>query len=93
MNAFALTDLQRAIATQIAERLGQPVHVGAYTDICDSFHLYGSYFVEFEPELQKMRAAPDHTQRAWPSDHPAVDMMFEEVRAKLKEDPDFMKSK
>jgi len=93
MNAFALTDLQRRIAGEITERLGQPVGVGSYTDISDSFHLYGSYFADFEPELEKMRRDPDYTKRAWPSDHPAVAMMFEETRAKLKADPDFMKSK
>jgi thymidylate synthase len=93
MNAFALTDLQRRIAGQIAERLAQPVHVGSYIDISDSFHLYGSYLADFEPELVKMRADPDYTKRAWPSDHPAVAMMFEETRERLKADPDFMRSK
>ncbi len=93
MNAFALTDLQRVVAGRIAERLGKPVHVGSYIDISDSFHLYGSYFAEFEPELKKMRDDPDTTQRAWPSDHPAVAMMFEEARQKLAQDPDFMRSK
>ena len=93
MNAFALTDLQRVIAEQLAERLGSPVRVGTYTDISDSFHLYGSYFTDFEPEFEKMRSDPDYTQRAWPSDHPAVEMMFEETRARLSADPDFMRSR
>ncbi len=93
MNAFALTDLQRLIAARIAERLGKPVGVGSYVDISDSFHLYGSYFADFAPELDKMRRDSDYTKRAWPSDHPAVAMMFEETRAKLKADPDFMRSK
>jgi thymidylate synthase len=93
MNAFALTDLQRGIAEQIAERMGRPVHVGSYTDISDSFHLYGSYFAEFEPELKKMRDDPDYTKRAWRSDHPAALMMFEETREKLRKDPDFMRSR
>jgi thymidylate synthase len=92
MNAFALTDLQRLMAERIAERLGRPVHVGSYIDISDSFHLYGSYLAEFEPELEKMRSQPDTAERAWPSDHPAVAMMFEETRQKLAEDPDFMRS-
>ena len=93
MNAFALTDLQRTLAGQLAERLGSPVRVGTYTDISDSFHLYGSYFTDFEPEFEKMRRDPDYTQRAWPSDHPAIEMMFEETRARLSADPDFMRSR
>jgi len=93
MNVFALTDLQRAVAARMAEALGTPVRVGSYIDISDSFHLYGSYFAEFGPELEKMRSDPDYTKRAWPSDHPAVVMMFEETRARLKEDPDFMRSR
>ena len=93
MNAFALTDLQRVLAGQLAERMGRPVAVGSYTDVSDSFHLYGSYFADFEPELEKMRDDPDYTRRAWPSDHPAVQMMFEETRKRLRDDPDFMLSK
>jgi len=93
MNAFALTDLQRSVAERIAVQMGKAVRVGSYVDISDSFHLYGSYFAEFEPELTKMQGEPDYTKRAWPSDHPAVVMMFEETRQKLKQDPDFMKSR
>jgi len=93
MNAFALTDLQRAVARAISERLGEEVRVGRYVDISDSFHIYGSYFNEFRPEFEKMKADPDHTKRAWPSDHPAVEMMFEEARRKLAENPDYMRSR
>jgi thymidylate synthase len=48
MNAFALTDLQRVIASRIAARIGRPVRVGRYADLVDSFHIYGSYFGEFQ---------------------------------------------
>lgn len=93
MNAFALTDLQCVVAEGISEELGREVGVGRYVDISDSFHIYGSYFKDFEPEFQKMKADSDYTHRAWPSDHPAVQMMFEEARRKLAEDPDYMRSK
>jgi thymidylate synthase len=92
MNVFALTDLQRRIAGEISAKMNRPVVVGRYVDIVDSFHIYGSYFREFEPELKKMKADPDYTKRAWPSDHPAVEMMFEETRRKLAENPDYMHS-
>ncbi len=89
MNAFALTDLQRDVAGRLSERLGEPVRVGGYTDISDSFHIYGSYFREFAPELKKMREGPDYTKRAWNSDDETIQTMFQETRRKLIEDPDF----
>jgi len=91
MNAFALTDLMRRVAAAVGEARGEPVAVGRYVDISDSFHIYGSYFGEIEPELAKMKADPDYRTRAWDSDHPAVTMMFEETRRKLAENPDFMR--
>jgi thymidylate synthase len=91
MNAFALTDLQRVVAGRIGEQLGRPVRVGRYVDISDSFHIYGSYFTEFEPEFAKMKAESDYTARAWPSDHPAVQMMSDEARRKLAENVDYMR--
>jgi len=87
MNAYALTDLQRRIARRIAERLDAPVRVGRYVDITDSLHLYGAYFNEIAPEIEKMQASP-WTQRAWPSNHPAFAMMTDEARRKLARDPD-----
>jgi len=87
MNAYALTDLQQRIAERIAERLEAPVHVGRYVDITDSLHLYGAYFGEIAPEVEKMRTTP-WTQRAWTSDHPAFAMMTAEAREKLARNPD-----
>ena len=92
MNVYALTDLQRKLAGEIAVRAGRPVRVGRYVDLSDSFHVYGSYFAEFGPELEKMQTDPDYRKRAWPSDHPAVVMMIEETRRKLEENPDYMRS-
>ena len=92
MNAFALTDLQRKVAGEIGAKIGEQVKVGRYVDISDSFHLYGSYFDAFAPELKKMTEDPDYRKRAWPSDHPAVEMMFEEARRKLADNPDYMRT-
>lgn len=88
MNAYALTDLQRMVAGRIAARIGAEVVVGRYVDIVDSLHIYGSYFTEAGPELEKM-ADGNWAERAWPSDHPAFEMMVEEARKKLAEDPDW----
>jgi thymidylate synthase len=88
MNVYALTDLQRIIAEQIAERRGEPVRVGRYVDISDSLHIYGSYFREAAVEIEKMRRTP-FTDRAWESTHPAFEMMTQEAREKLAQDPDW----
>lgn len=88
MNVYALTDLQRTIAGRIGEKLGEPVHVGRYVDISDSLHIYGSYFGEVEPEIEKMKSSP-FNERAWDSTHPAFEMMTTEARKRLAEDPDW----
>ena len=88
MNVYALTDLQRIIAGRISENIGREVKVGRYVDITDSLHIYGSYFVEAQPELEKM-AQGNWQDRTWPSDHPAFTMMIEEAKKKLAQDPDW----
>jgi thymidylate synthase len=46
MNMFAFTELQADIARQVGVEPGEYVHVA------DSFHIYGSYFAEFQGFLQ-----------------------------------------
>ncbi len=48
MNIFALVQLQQRIAARIAELSGLPVRLGRYCHMADSYHIYGSYFREFE---------------------------------------------
>lgn len=88
MNVYALTDLQRTIAEGIAQKRDEPVKVGRYVDISDSLHIYGSYFDEVEPEIEKMRRS-SFTERSWPTTHPAFEMMTTEAREKLARDPDW----
>ncbi|MBN1765082.1 MAG: hypothetical protein JW860_07485 [Sedimentisphaerales bacterium] len=88
MNVYALTDLQRIVAERISEKIGRTVKVGRYVDITDSLHIYGSYFKEALPEIEKM-ADGDYTRRSWSSDHPAFQMMTQEAREKLAQDPDW----
>ena len=52
MNMYAFTELQR----EVARRLG--VAGGEYLHIADSFHIYGSYFEEFEGFLHTVRQRP-----------------------------------
>lgn len=49
MNMYAFTELQKWVAEQVG------VEVGEYVHIADSFHIYGSYFNEFEGFLKMVR--------------------------------------
>jgi thymidylate synthase len=83
MNVFALTDLQRAIAARLAAKTGRPVRSGRYADLVDSFHIYGSYFNEFEGFL-KMVEKRSFEDRTWPSAY--AEPMFEEARERLRKE-------
>ena len=48
MNIFALVQLQKLIAERISKISGEPVKVGRYCHIADSFHIYGSNMEEFQ---------------------------------------------
>jgi thymidylate synthase len=48
MNIFALVQLQQKIASRVSELSGRNIKVGRYCHLADSYHLYGSYFREFE---------------------------------------------
>jgi thymidylate synthase len=53
MNMYAFTELQE----EVAKELG--VQVGEYCHMADSFHIYGSYFAEFEGFLGMVARRPD----------------------------------
>jgi thymidylate synthase len=53
MNMFAFTELQKDVARQLGVATGEYVH------IADSFHIYGSYFKEFEGFLGLVARRPD----------------------------------
>ncbi len=48
MNIFALVQLQRKIAERVSAVTGTDVIPGRYCHLADSYHIYGSYFHEFE---------------------------------------------
>lgn len=54
MNMYAFTDLQRIVSEIVSSKLGRTIHVGQYTHIADSFHIYGAYFDEFEKFLNTL---------------------------------------
>ena len=53
MNMYAFTELQREMAREVGVEPGEYVHVA------DSFHIYGSYFAEFEGFLRLLQKRPD----------------------------------
>ena len=53
MNMFALVQLQQRIAERISELAGRQVLLGRYVHQADSYHIYGSYFDEFQSRFLK----------------------------------------
>jgi len=83
MNMWAFTDLQRYVAREVSRRLGREIHPGRYVHIADSFHIYGSYFHEFEGFLESLEKRP-YEQRVWDSTSEAVQAAFASAREQLR---------
>ena len=80
MNMFALTDLARYLAEAIGWKIKKSVRVGRYVDISDSFHIYGSYFSEFQSFL-KLIETRSFDERTWNSEF--AESYFEEARKRI----------
>jgi thymidylate synthase len=66
MNIFALVNLQKVIAERIEELCGEPVHLGRYCHMADSFHIYGANLPEFKARFLgaiQQRRFEDRTMR------------------------------
>ena len=83
MNIFALTDLQRIVAERVAENTGKKIEVGRYTDITDSYHIYGSYYQDFNGFLDLIEKR-DFSKRVWDSSF--AEPFFDEAREKLQKE-------
>jgi len=81
MNMYAFTDLQRAIAERLSERLGRTIRPGQYAHIADSFHIYGSYVEEFTRFLDTLgqRSFENRTFRT-----EDVQEIIDEARAQIR---------
>jgi thymidylate synthase len=81
MNMYAFTELQAELARRLSARLGREVAVGQYTHIADSFHIYGSYFADFEGFLKTLerRSFAERTFRT-----EDVAEMLEEARREVR---------
>ncbi len=65
MNIYALTDLQGKIAHELSNKMGAAVAIGRYVDISDSYHIYGSYFEEFEKNFLSLLNKRSFEERVW----------------------------
>jgi thymidylate synthase len=85
MNMYAFTDLQRVIAERVSARLGRAIRAGQYTHIADSFHVYGSYFAEFEQFLETLQKR-SFEQRTWRTEdiRELIEDAQEEIRRSLE---------
>ncbi|MBN1939932.1 MAG: hypothetical protein JW843_10120, partial [Candidatus Aminicenantes bacterium] len=69
------------IAERIGRKTGSPVRVGRYADLVDSFHIYGSYFHDFEGFI-KLVEKRSFAERTWDSSY--AEPFFAEAREKLR---------
>jgi len=65
MNMFALVQLQLKIAERISTLAGRQIRLGRYVHQADSYHIYGSYFEEFEKRFIKALKARTLEQRTY----------------------------
>jgi thymidylate synthase len=85
MNMWAFTDLQRHVAEAVTRRTGRALRPGPYAHIVDSFHIYGSYFREFEGFLQSLRKR-SFADRTWDSTSEIVQGAFDSARARIAQE-------
>lgn len=82
MNMYAFTDLQRVLAERVSEKLGRSIVPGQYNHVVDSFHIYGSYFEDFQGFLRSLEIRT-FEQRVYTTD--MVQPMIDEAREKIAE--------
>ena len=75
MNIFALVQLQKQLAGSVSAATGKTVRVGRYCHLADSFHIYGSYFREFEGRFLGALSKRTFEQRT---------MQFEDIREMME---------
>lgn len=76
MNMFALAMLQERVARRVAELAGREVRLGRYVHLADSYHIYGSYFREFEERFLRGLERRPFAERT---------LRYEEMREMMEE--------
>ena len=88
MNAWAFTDAQTYIAEGVSQRTGRNIGIGAFTFMIDSFHIYGSYFKDFEGFQNSISKRPNLEDRTWDSRSELVQEAFASARAQIQQQID-----
>jgi thymidylate synthase len=83
MNIFALVQLQRRMAERISQISGMEIEIGRYCHMADSYHLYGSYFKDFEGRFLGALQKRSFEQRTIRYD--AVREMMDSARSSILE--------
>ena len=76
MNIFALVQLQQRIVARVSELTDKEIKMGRYCHMVDSYHIYGSYFGEFEGRFLSMLGKRSFEQRT---------MRYEDMREMMEE--------
>jgi len=85
MNMWAFTALQQFVAEAVSRRARRTLRPGPYAHIADSFHIYGSYFREFEGFLNSVRKR-SFAERTWDSTSDFVQSAFESARVRIAQE-------
>ena len=67
MNIFAFVQLQKFIAEAVSQMRGEPVIVGRYCHMADSYHIYGSTMKDFEQRFFSAMKSRTFSERTWNS--------------------------
>ena len=78
-------DFAFRVAEAVSRRAHRTLRPGAYAHIADSFHIYGSYFREFEGFLNSVRKR-SFAERTWDSTSDFVQSAFESARAQIAQE-------
>jgi len=85
MNMWAFAALLSYVTDAVNQRTGQKLRPGEYCHIVDSFHIYGSYFKEFEGFLKSVRTR-SFAERTWDSMDEMVQSSFDSGRARIEQE-------
>lgn len=79
MNMFAFVHLQKHIADEVSKRSGREVRLGRYTDMSDSYHIYGSRHEVFKGFMEKVKKST-FDERVYNYHDESIAEMFKEAR-------------